>query len=262
MILEPHYVAVACHDAGGAEMVSSWVRRRKFSPQIVSAFVAGPAVEIFNRKLPDVPQVNIIEALKRSEILVCGTGATGWELAVWNAARVQGVRTAAFIDHWKNYPERFQVQSGWSLPQQVWTTDRYACEKAKRELPGANVVLKGNPFIDDVAQEVRSIEKRPSGDVRRVLVVYDKGQDICHLSALGNPNSYKVRNRPHPADMPSERPLAEDIAWADTVVGWDSMALVAAYMCGRDTYSVLPPEERSIPYPVEYLPNARVPLPT
>jgi hypothetical protein len=75
-----------------------------------------------------------------------------------------------------------------------------------------------------------------------------------------------VRLRPHPSEPPEKyaglverhglelsagAPLAEDLAWADTVVGCDSMAMVVGLLAGRRVICAIPPGGRplSLPFP-------------
>ena len=52
-------VAVVAHDAGGAEILSSWIRRNQ--PDHV-AVLGGPASAIFKRKVPDLSISGMTEA--------------------------------------------------------------------------------------------------------------------------------------------------------------------------------------------------------
>jgi hypothetical protein len=75
-----------------------------------------------------------------------------------------------------------------------------------------------------------------------------------------------LRLRTHPAEPPDKyaaeiaefglelsagRSLAQDLAWADTVVGCDTMAMAVALAAGRRVISVIPPGGRPLSLPFE-----------
>src|SRR5215207_3287681 len=99
---------VACHDAGGAEIVSSWLRRRPDASS-VPCLLDGPARAIFERKLgPALRRVDALPPLEGLELVLCGSsGEADLERHVLRAARAAGVRSAVWLDHWVGYAPRF-----------------------------------------------------------------------------------------------------------------------------------------------------------
>jgi hypothetical protein len=190
------------------------------------------------------------------------------------AARAAGVRSAVWLDHWVNYPVRFDV-----LPDELWVCDEPAARIAREQLPGPPVKVMGNPYVEDLAAEIRAHE-RPRGPGERVLYVTEPTSRLAAL-VTGDPLGWgydergalrgylercspaTVRLRPHPSE-PAEKyadvvaefglqlssgTLAEDIAWARTVVGCDSMAMVVALAAGRRVVSVIPPGGKPLSLP-------------
>lgn len=229
---------VVSHDAGGAEIISSWLRRHldEWVPTLV---LDGPAVGIFARKINE-QSLRSLPPVSDFDFVLCGTSgiASDLERTAVRKALVAGVRCAAWIDHWTNYPVRFLTNGKFIFPDELWVCDEHAAMIAIEKLPGANIVLKGeNPYLEDLIEEVRQARRRSiglKGKARRILYVSD-GNDI-------------VRVRPHPSVAVSETSLGEDIAWADTVVGYDTMALAVAALAGRHTISLLPADAGSLPY--------------
>ncbi len=214
-----------------------------------SAILDGPAEEVFQRRFGDVP---IVQSIGEVDLVLCGSSIqSAWELVAWNIAQLDGYRTAVYLEHWKNYAERFiHNDDDIALPDEIWVTDRFAAALAERELPGANIVIKGNPYADEVAAAVRGLGTHP-GTLERILYVAEPRRAAPTTEILralsSRPCTYRAR--PHPQDSPAVRTLAEDLAWADTVVGYDSMALAVALRCRRRVVSLLPPgEELHIPW--------------
>ena len=129
---------VACHDAGGAEIVSSWLRRRP-DADAVPCLLEGPARAIFARKLgPALRTVDALPSLDGLGLVLCGSSADApLERGVVRAARAAGVRSAVWLDHWVNYPQRFVLDGAAVLPDEVWVADEHAERLAAETLPGA-----------------------------------------------------------------------------------------------------------------------------
>lgn len=255
-------LVVCCHDAGGAEIVSSWVKRHQDEWDI-SLLLMGPATKIFERKLGRSGGPFTFEP----DFVLCGSGLSGWERNAIDIARTLDVPCAAYLDHWKNYRARF----GEHLPDQFWVADEYADAMAKRIFPDAEVVNKGNPYLEDFVAEVEETdvdEWSPSG-LERILWIDEpdyrerfrdwertaasRALVRLHPTAYDSPAAYEAATDAYgPVGAILSDPkvsLAYDVARSDVVVGGDSMALVAALYAGKRVVSVLRASEASIPYP-------------
>ena len=69
-------VAVVAHDAGGAEILSSWARRYMTDGVAV---LGGPATKIFNGKMPDVARLDLVDAIRQCDWVLVGTGSSDFE---------------------------------------------------------------------------------------------------------------------------------------------------------------------------------------
>ena len=96
-------ISIVAHDAGGAEIVSSYIKQKGLD---CLYSLGGPALSIFKRKLGRVRVVSLEESILNSEWVLCGTS---WQSNLeWQAiglAKTQGKKTVAFLDHWINYEE-------------------------------------------------------------------------------------------------------------------------------------------------------------
>jgi hypothetical protein len=279
---------VACHDAGGAEIVSCWLRRRP-DAHSVPCLLEGPARAIFARRLgPALRTVDALPPLAGLDLVLCGSSAHApLERRVVRAARTAGVRSAVWLDHWVNYAERFVLDGKLVLPDEVWVADEHARRLAAATLPGARIRLCGNPYLEDSAAEIHALETGRGG-AERILYV-TQPTTVAARMATGDPLGWgyderdalaryleqvadveAVRVRVHPAEsrdkyagvldafanrLPVEfshsDSLVEDCAWADTVAGCDTMAMVVALAAGRRVVSVIPPGGRPLSLPFE-----------
>lgn len=273
-------VAIVAHDAGGAEILSSLVRRERAAGRHEQSFVlTGPALQIFQAKLGRIERLPLEQALTNAAWLLCGTG---WQCALQldaiARARELRLHSVAFLDHWVNYQERFIRQGQALLPDEIWVGDAMAQRLACQAFPGLPVSNAGNAYFDDVRLE---FAMRPPPCARQGLSVLFVGEAIRehalrahgnalhwgytqdqalayfldHADALGAAVS-QILVRPHPAEDPAgyahllrrqgvalarEGDLFSQIAASNWVVGCNTMAMVVALMAGRCVLSCIPP---------------------
>jgi len=229
---------VVSHDAGGAEVISSWVRKH---PKNTYLFVLdGPAVPIFTRKLgrpENYPYKKLDELVQKSNFVLTGTGwASNLEKMAIRLAKDRQVKSASFLDHWCNYRERFDLDGEQVLPDELWVGDAYAMELAREIFCGTPVRLIENPYLMDIRDEIDLLsekhEKRDGGDggngCIHILYICEpvsphalikSGRDdafgytefeamdlfVSHLHALVEPvGKIQVRLRPHPSEPPEK----------------------------------------------------------
>ena len=281
-------IAIVSHDAGGAEMLSSHVRRQDLAC-IYS--LAGPAVHIFERKLGKIGLVPLDEAIRKCDWLLCGTS---WQSDLeWRAigsAKECGKKSVAFLDHWVNYRERFIRNGDMRLPDEVWVGDTHAERIAHDELPEVVINMAGNPYFEDLKMELAAIavpERKGCG--LNVLIVteplrehglqqfgderhwgYTEEEALNHflsnLHVLGQPVG-RISIRPHPSEPEDKydwvareyklpifrgglKTLLEEISEHDVVVGFESMAMIVGLLANKPVCSCIPPggTEMRLPY--------------
>jgi len=75
--------------------------------------------------------------------------SAGFELDVIAEARLQGVPTVSFIDHYSNYLLRFRRHGAIILPDFIWVLDEKARSEAIADgLPAQRLVIQANPYLD------------------------------------------------------------------------------------------------------------------
>ena len=110
-------VGIVCHDAGGAEIVSSYVVRNNLR---AGYYLKGPAISIFEGKLGIIKNSDsLFDLVKNSDWLLCGTGwQSDLEWSLIQEAKKQGKKVISFLDHWVNYQERFTRNNKY-LPDEI-----------------------------------------------------------------------------------------------------------------------------------------------
>lgn len=146
-------LTIVSHDAGGAEILSSYLRRHD-APAV--CVLEGPAQAIFSRKCAGAVRESALDAaLGEASLVLCGTS---WQSDLeWRAlrrARERGIPSVAFLDHWVNYRERFTRADGQCLPGEIWVGDEYAETLARQLFADTPVKRVDNPYVDDVRREL------------------------------------------------------------------------------------------------------------
>ena len=293
----PMRTTVVSHDAGGAEILSSYVRRHNLDCLYV---LEGPALKIFERKLGPIKVIAVEDAICQSTSIICGTS---WQSDIeFNAiklAREMGKRSVTFLDHWVNYRERFSRSGLTVLPDEIWVGDIMAEAMVKEIFPITPVVLLGNPYFQDVRKELCTYQMNRSSHLDFITILYvcepvsthallSHGDArfwgyveeealryfLSNISVFGKPIE-RILIRPHPSEpigkynwiqhefkLPIQfggtRPLLEEIAGSDVVVGCESMAMVVALLANKKVISCIPPGGRSCVLPhskIAYLQN-------
>jgi hypothetical protein len=208
----------------------------------------------------------------------------------------QGKVVLAVVDHWVNYPKRFDSLSASSLPDGVVVTDSFAFAQATLELPWATPLLWPNRLAAELvnaAQKHREREHSHSLPVILILGEATRGdvRDAEHqpegrllnslphtLGKLGyrlNDCRIELRLHPNEADnkyegvlqgldfpltvnSPAERDITEAIAQADLVLGLTSYALFLAWSVGKLTWSLAECMGLRTPFPPSTVPQLRI----
>ncbi len=257
------------HDAGGAELLSSFIVANSLSGKYL---VSGPATRIFQSKnlLSEENQMTFLQA--NTSIILSSTGTTDFEYSNMSAGLKGGAKVIALLDHWINYAERFERQGKNIDTDVILVVDEYAFNIAKREFPKLEIVLINNDFLEGVKKEYCALAGNDIEydyvfmcESRHVNTNMEQSFDINNLAGLAyffdvlssiGENKARILLRPHPSDLgrdyteyvpktfplvkiSSEESLLKTLKTSDIVVGCNSMALVIAQTVGKRVYSAI-----------------------
>jgi hypothetical protein len=273
-------VAIVAHDAGGAEILASYVAQNNVNCKLV---LEGPAVNVFKRRLGEIEIFSLEDAILDCDWCICGTG---WQSDLeWRAieeARNADKHVVAFVDHWVNYPERFIRNGIQHLPDEIWVGDEDAQKIASESFLDISIKLVPNPYSIDIKKqfsEIESANKNASCDVENILFVCENISDHARLKygderywgytefdainfffenirVISN-RQVSVVIRPHPSDaigkykwiveaysdiavLSEGRSLIQEVAESDFVVGCESMAMVVGLLAQKKVISCIP----------------------
>lgn len=259
-------LVVAAHDAGGANILASYLAREGKDARLA---LGGPAVAIFENRLGRGPDArDVSELINDASFLLTGSGwSSDLEWQAIKAGRDSGIPTATFLDHWVNYRDRFIRANQLFLPDEIWVGDRHAFTMASEEFPGLPIRLVPNPYFLDIGEKRPDEVKRDADSTLRILYAAEPIQEGCgfdewdalhyfftNLAVFDGP--VQVTLRPHPSDPENKyRKFLASSKWLlggkgsllaelhdyGVVAGSHTMALAVGLQLGLRCISVIPP---------------------
>ncbi len=213
---------VVSHSAGGADLLSSWVRR---NPGSYNFYLSGPAVNIFSQKLGlEFSPKQMLSAEGADRIFTTISWESDWELEAIIIAQEANVPVILVLDHWVNFEERLQRFNRIPFPDELWVTDHRALELLGKSAFTGPAKIIGNLASEDIVAEVgEKTASFPNQQPRkRVLFLgenlsrsvdgkadpgsYQKSEEVLALSTLirhlvgTSRDLTTLRVRPHPTE--------------------------------------------------------------
>ncbi len=234
----------------------------------------GPAARLWEQAFGrPAPCASPQAALDGAALLLSGTGwASDLEHESRALARAAGIKSIALLDHWVNYPHRFEREGKLVLPDEIWVTDEDAMRLAQECFPGQQLNQVENWYLKQQLAKLAkpNIHAQPELLYLAEPIRIDWGRGkpgefqaleyfASKLPQLGLPLNLQIRLRPHPSDAPdkyqawmqmhAELPLeldrsptmADALARASWVAGCESYGLALALAAGRRVFCTLPP---------------------
>lgn len=196
---DPASFCIVSHDAGGAEIISAWIKRN--TQHRYDYLLAGPAVNIFNRKLNlNVKSKNaesFLEMIQQHQYDFLLTG-TSWdsrlELDCLSIAKQHGLQSISFLDHWSEYDSRFKLSDGDVYPNEIWVADDYACALAKKLFGEISIQTIGNPYLDEIKIEYDALSAQKRKKPKKYNIVFLSEPISALAKKLYNDENYYEAN--------------------------------------------------------------------
>ena len=271
-------LAVVSHDAGGAEVLSSWLKEMKMEFQ---SYLDGPALKIFKKKFQNLNLIELNELIKDNDTLICSTSwESDLEKKAISLAKYYSKKIIVMFDHWVNYQERLMYKNNFLIPDEIWVTDKYALEIAQQIFSKKNVKLKKNFYITNQIKRVLNskINKMNSNKILYICEPIEKHakkqcnnkkawgynekdaiKNFLNYIPLMKNNFPKVIFRPHPSEkkekydwvklhsqkdfeieINNEDSLASQISTSSLIVGCESMAMIIALLSKKIVLTSIP----------------------
>ena len=275
-----------CHDAGGADILSSYIIQNKIKPLLS---ITGPALKIFENKLGKFSNIKINRIIDEADLFLCGTS---WESSIEcnliKESKSIGKKVISYLDHWTNYKQRFIRNNKIYLPDEIWVGDRYAMKIAKENFDNIKIILKKNPLIkyykDLYKKECQAASVIPnsilflSDNIEEALfkqynnknfwgyndqdslkyfidncekLNFDLNRSIdirLHPSEISR-KKWDIKNKKFCISISTEKNLIKDIVKHEVIVGSTSMAMVISLICNKKVICSIPPYGEDCPLP-------------
>lgn len=164
-------ILVVSHDAGGAEIISAYVKKN-FDAYDFFCVLGGPAVNIFAKKklkavvlrgFENCPE-KLFDSDCKIDLLLASIGwSSDLEHIFLREAKKRGIKTIVYLDHWVNYRERFGYpHEGWenNLTDEIWVGDEYAYKMANLLFAPARkqITLVPNPHFAEIKEDYKKFQ--------------------------------------------------------------------------------------------------------
>ena len=280
---------IVSHDAGAAEILSSYVKNTKGNYIFV---LSGPAKKIFKKKIKNI----IISKLDKAEMisfkLICGTSfKSKIELEAIDKFKKNKKETIAIIDHWINYKQRFFKNRKLILPNKMWVFDKYAKKLIKKIFPKVKIYLKKNFYFSDIKKNIKN--KIKNKNKSNILYVSEPINNLKEIKMNNFKDSreyktvkyffdnikyitkknYNIIFRHHPNEdykkykwlsdviinvrFSKQKSLIKDIQNSDIVIGRQTMAMVVGLILKKKVISCIPPDEKRCMIPFKKIKELR-----
>lgn len=267
-------VAIVSHDAGGAEILSSWLKDSDLS---YSLSLSGPAENIFRKKLGAVKNQELNVIIDNSDWVLTGTSwSSDLEYRAINVAKNKNIFVVSYLDHWIHYRERFKWHGPETLPDEIWVGDDEARVLAEKTFSDLTIRLVENPYWSEFNPDFQSkVENRKDRNIVKLLylssnidgirakqkTVNYSDRDVwdCFSSkifkVIDKKKIEKFSIRPHPSENNSkfseyildniaieinnDENLIDALNVHNCVIGHNSMALVPSSIAGLKTINII-----------------------
>jgi hypothetical protein len=252
---------IICHDAGGAEIISSLLLAEKLNYKV---YLEGPAIKVFKEKKVNSENTELNKLIEESDIFILGTSwQSDLEYNVINLIKNNNKYIISILDHWTNYLSRFTRNNILSLPNEIAVCDSYAMEISIKEFKNFDlkISLIQNYYFNEIINKNDNYEPIQiqfdylyiCEPISLPLLMSHKGLKFYDFDEFYILNDFlngidkksKILIRLHPSEEKdkyikvleqSERnftisentSLLYDIKSSKNIYGWCSMALIVA----------------------------------
>jgi hypothetical protein len=261
---------VVCHDSGGAELLSCFLKFKKLK---FDYFLKGPAIKIFEKnigkKFINFKEHKLNKKILDSSLVLTGTSwSSTLEKKTIKFCKSKKIKVISYIDHWVNYKERFFYKNNFYLPDVLWTHDKISKQIAQKEF-NIPIINKKNYYFKKIRNDFLHIAKKNkkikiykflflSEPIKKhkpklgfdEYICLERFLDfVCKLN-----NKFKILIRMHPYEslnkydkilrlsrykklniyISKNTNLVEDIFYSINIVGINSMAMAVAIMLNND----------------------------
>lgn len=288
-------ILVVCHDAGAGEIISAYIKKHRAKYRFL-CIATGPAKKIFARKglssliISKTAGLKLLEENQKINMVLCGTSwISDLDRTVVKKAQSTGIKSAAYLDHWVNYRERFGYpKANWqnNLPDELWVGDEYAAHLAKKYFKNFVIRHVRNDYFQEIKSSYGALKRKTRAKGNNILFIsepallvhktfYKSGYIFSETEILKRVLDYlseknvdkNIIIRLHPSEKKGKyqallaqyknklhfkkqhSSILKDFSQAQLVIGRGSMALALAALCHKTVVSFIPDKRVKCPIP-------------
>ena len=152
-------ILIVCHDAGGAEIVSNYIKNKKIKKCIYC--VKGPAIKIFKKNIKNFCNKSTIKSFSKIKKLLIGTSIKSkHELKYLVYAKKLNIYSLCFLDHWTNYKRKLTLNKEVILPDEFLVGDIYSKNIARKIFKKTKISLIQNPYFKEISLKIKMMKKK------------------------------------------------------------------------------------------------------
>ena len=199
MIDDFEKILVVTHDAGGAEVLAAMMVTEQARHHFQVATRHGAPAEAIMRRQGFDGRLSLIDDTSKlrkrlpdftPDLLIAGTGWTGYENEWIQAAKAEGIPTIAVLEHWTSYNVRFGAKQSkdWrrNLPDLIAVTDNHGWRLAK-EAGFKPLSRLRNYYLYDLANRFR--RRATTTNNGTLLLVSECHSEFCERT-YGRPDHF------------------------------------------------------------------------
>lgn len=170
-------ILVVCHDAGGSEIISAYVRKNAGKKHFF-CLVSGPGEKVFKRKglrklfiRNNKKPLELLAMIKPDFILAGNSGGSSLYLDFIRAGKKAGVKSIIYVDHWTDFRRGLGYpRKNWkeNLPNEFWAGDKHGLRLIKKLFPRQKIKLIPNLYFKerkDEYEKIRKVFKNRGGNI-------------------------------------------------------------------------------------------------
>ena len=284
-------IGIVFSEAGGSNLILGWILENKNLK--FQYCLTGAAIKIFEKHIGNFVNLNIDEVINKSDVMIIGRNIYGdLEHKARSKAKEKEILQVCVLDHWVNFEGCFTRNGETILPNFIWVFDKYAEKKAINIFKETPVIKQTNYYLQNILKRIEKLSstmiKTKDNNVLYLLEPIRKNFNEIETNHEFKVLDYffdnlwklklkniKIRLRPHPSDPKNKyekwlennnrdydisiskyQSIESDIAWSDTVVGYETYALVIGKAASKRCITSIPngePNCRLMIKDIEYL---------
>ena len=177
--------AIVCHDAGGAEILSNYIKNINNYYLVLS----GPAKKIFKSKFKKIYSFKLKNIIKKCNLILCGTSAkSNLEINAIKYGKKLNIKTIAFLEHWINYKERFLRNKKLFLPDELRVGDKYAKKIAEKLFKNLPIKLIQNPYWKNFCYQLKKFKRKRTNSSKEIILYFTENLEQINKISKTNVN--------------------------------------------------------------------------